>query len=225
LVIVVTDCQDKGRSFGLKMKKTTTNKATSSSDCIKKAARELFMRKGLDGARNEEIAAISGTSPALISYYFKGKEKLFDEILIEVFAEFIVKVEAIANEPYTNFETKVRQLVDCYSELVIESPHLPLNALMKIRKKHAGISNYTKQMRNMLHHSIMAQQLRREVSLGKYKDITIAHVVMNIVGLTLFPALAAPIIQTIGDMREEQYQQLIRDRQEHIADWVLFTLR
>jgi AcrR family transcriptional regulator len=207
------------------MKKTTTNKATSSSDCIKQAARELFMRKGLDGARNEEIAAISGTSPALISYYFKGKEKLFDEILIEVFTEFIAKVEAVANEPYTNFETKVRLLVDCYSEFVIESPHLPLNALMKIRKKHPGISNYTKQMRNMLHHSIMAQQLRREVSQGIYKDITIGHVIMNIVGLTLFPALAAPIIQTIGDMREEQYQQLIRDRQEHIADWVLFTLR
>jgi len=207
------------------MKKTKDPAAEETKQSIKLAAREVFLRKGLDGARNEEIAAISGTSPALISYYFIGKEKLFDEILIEVFTEFIAKVEAVANEPYTNFETKVRQLVDCYSEFVIESPHLPLNALMKIRKKHPGITNYTKQMRNMLHHSIMAQQLRREVSLGKYKEITIAHVIMNIVGLTLFPALAAPIIQTMGDMREEQYQQLIRARQQHIADWVLFTLR
>jgi hypothetical protein len=37
--------------------------------------------------------------------------------------------------------------------------------------------------------------------------------------------MAAPILQTIGDVREEQFQALIRERQKHIAEWVLITLK
>ena len=126
MVIVVTDCQDKRRSFGLKMKKTTTNKATSSSDRIKQAARELFMCKGLDAAKSHDIAALAGTNQGLITYYFKSKEQLFEIVLVEVLSEFIMKVELVANNNATHFEQKVHALVDCYSTMVLENPYLPI---------------------------------------------------------------------------------------------------
>lgn len=207
------------------MKISSEMKSDKTRQQIKKAAREVFLRNGLDGARNEEIALLSNTSPALISYYFKSKEKLFDETLIEVYLEFIEKAQLIANNPATNFEMKLRELVDCYSDMTIDSPHLPIFSILKIRMKNRAVVTYTMQMRNMLHKSIMASQLREQVKAGKFKDITMAHVLMNIVSLTLFPALAAPVLQTIGDTREEGYRKLIRERQKQIADWVLFTLR
>ena len=192
---------------------------------IKAAARIVFLKKGLDGARTQEIAALAEANPSLIPYYFKTKQKLFDIILVEAFNEFIGKVEKIVNDGSTNFEMKVHRLVDCYSEMVLESPHLPLYSITVIRKGNSAVINYTKQMRNMLHHSVMARQLKQEVEAGKFKPNTIGQVLMNIVSLTLFPALAAPVLQTMGDMKEVHYIQLIESRQKHIAGWVLYTLR
>ena len=192
---------------------------------IKQAARIIFLKKGLDGARTQEIAALANANPALIPYYFKTKQKLFDIILAEVFNEFIAKVEKVVNDGNTNFETKVHLLVDRYSEMVLESPYLPLYSITVIRKGNSAVITYTKQMRIMLHHSLMARQLKQEIEAGKFKPAILAQVIMNIASLTLFPALAAPVLQTMGDMKEAHYIQLIESRQKHIAEWVLHTLR
>ena len=192
---------------------------------IKEAARIVFLKKGLDGARTQEIAALANANPSLIPYYFKTKQKLFDIILAEVFNEFIAKVEKVVNDGNTNFETKVYLLVDRYSEMVLESPYSPLYSITVIRKGNSAVITYTKQMRIMLHHSVMARQLKQEVEAGKFKPATLAQVIMNIVSLTLFPALAAPVLQTMGDMKEVHYIQLIESRQKHIAEWVLHTLK
>lgn len=192
---------------------------------IKKAARIVFLKKGLDRARTQEIADLAAVNHSLIPYYFKSKQKLFDIILAEVFNEFIAKVEKVVNDGNTNFETKVYLLVDRYSEMVLESPYLPLYSITVIRKGNSAVITYTKQMRIMLHHSVMARQLKQEVEAGKFKPATLAQVIMNIVSLTLFPALAAPVLQIVGDMKEVHYIQLIESRQKHIAEWVLHTLR
>jgi AcrR family transcriptional regulator len=192
---------------------------------LKEAARVVFLKKGLDGARTQEIADLAEANPALIPYYFKSKQKLFDIILVEALNAFIGRVEKIVNDGTTDFETKVYKLVDCYSEMVLQSPHLPLYSITVIRKGNSAVINYTKQMRNMLHVSVMARQLKQEVEAGKYKPTNIAHVLMNLLGLTIFPALAAPVLQTIGDMKEVHYNQLIESRRKHIAGWVLHTMR
>jgi len=193
---------------------------------LKEAARIVFLKKGLDSARTQEIADLAEANPALIPYYFKSKQKLFDIILAEALNAFIGRVEKIVNDRTTDLETKVYKLVDCYSDMVLQSPHLPLYSITVIRnKRNSAVVNYTKQMRNMLHISVMANQLKQEVDTGKYKPTNIAHVLMNLLGLTIFPALAAPVLQTIGDMKEVHYNQLIESRRKHIAGWVLHTMR
>lgn len=117
------------------MEMTIQHEDIDTRERIKDAARQIFLKYGLEGARTQEIANLSQTTPSLISYYFKGKEKLFDTILTETFTAFIARVEKIVNATNTDFETKVHQLVDCYSDMVVESPHLPMATLIKIRQK------------------------------------------------------------------------------------------
>ena len=209
----------------LPMKKNIAENLNNTQARIKQAARIIFLKQGLEGARTQEIAALADANPALIPYYFKSKQKLFDIILEEAFKAFIAKVEKVVNDGSTNFETKVELLVVCYSEMILESPHLPLYSITVIRNGHSAVINYTKQMRNMLHVSVMARQLKQEVKAGKFKPTTMAQVLMNLLGLTLFPALAAQVLQTMGDMKEVHYMQLINSRQKHIAGWVLHTLK
>jgi AcrR family transcriptional regulator len=212
-------------NFSSTMKTNVSENLDNTQARIKQAARIIFLKKGLDGARTQEIADLAGANPALIPYYFKTKHKLFEIILVEEFAGIIARIEKIVNDQGTPFEIKVQKLVDVCSDMVLESPHLPIYSVSVIRKGNSAVINYTKHMRNMLHQSVMAGQLRQEVAAGTLKPIGVAHVLINLLGLAIFPALAAPILQIMGDMKEEDYAQLIKSRQQHVAEWVLQSLR
>lgn len=55
------------------------------------AARNVFIRKGFAGARMQEIADEAGINKALLHYYFRSKEKLFEVIFKESFGKLLPK--------------------------------------------------------------------------------------------------------------------------------------
>jgi len=57
---------------------------TDTEKIILEAARQVFIRKGFDGARMQEIADEANINKALLHYYFRSKDKLFMAIFVEV---------------------------------------------------------------------------------------------------------------------------------------------
>ena len=66
--------------------------STEVRDKIICAARTLFVKKGLKGTTMRNIAATSGTNVAMVNYYFRSKNNLFDAILDEAFNVLAGKV-------------------------------------------------------------------------------------------------------------------------------------
>lgn len=62
---------------------------------ILEAARKIFLEKGLDGARMQDIADKAGINKAMLHYYFRSKDKLFEQIFLEVAGHFLPKIMAI----------------------------------------------------------------------------------------------------------------------------------
>ena len=64
---------------------------------IKEAARIVFIRKGMAGARMQEIADKAGINKAMLHYYYRSKEKLFQTIFKEILDAFIPNIlESVA---------------------------------------------------------------------------------------------------------------------------------
>ena len=59
-------------------------KKDSTEDKILEAAKNVFVTKGMEGARMQEIADEAGINKALLHYYFRSKERLFEAIFSEV---------------------------------------------------------------------------------------------------------------------------------------------
>lgn len=70
------------------------------------AARRRFLAQGVDGASLRKIAEDADTNIGMIYYYFPTKEDLFSAVLEEVYEEFLVDIESIA-ESVESFETRV----------------------------------------------------------------------------------------------------------------------
>src|SRR5580698_8757544 len=98
----------------------------STEEKIKEAARKLFTQKGFAATRTRDIAEEAGINLALLNYYFRSKERLFDLVMLENFGQFISGVRALFNDENTSLDQKIEALVNFYIDRLIISPDLPL---------------------------------------------------------------------------------------------------
>src|SRR3954463_13057426 len=100
-------------------------KDLSTEEKILNAAKKVFLTKGMDGARMQDIADEAGINKALLHYYFRSKEKLFETIFLEVAGSFLPRVGKILQTDTTIFE-KIELFCAEYISQVIQAPYAPI---------------------------------------------------------------------------------------------------
>lgn len=94
------------------------------ADKIFDAAKKVFVEKGFDGARTQRIADEGGVNKALLHYYFKTKERLFELTYKDSIDKLFDTIELLlANE--LPIETKIDGFVDGLSDFCIQNPLIP----------------------------------------------------------------------------------------------------
>ena len=58
-----------------------TEKEISTEEKILETASKVFTEKGFSGTRTRDIAEHAGINLALLNYYFRSKEKLFEQVM------------------------------------------------------------------------------------------------------------------------------------------------
>src|SRR5258706_4583523 len=111
------------------MTKYKKNKTTE--ERILDAARKVFVRNGMSGARMQDIADEAGINKALLHYYFKNKRKLFEEIFMEAADELFPRINKIFRSEESLF-VKIERFCDEYISVVLENPYLPLFVLNEL---------------------------------------------------------------------------------------------
>src|SRR6478735_10691909 len=96
-------------------------KDLSTEEKILNAAKKVFLTKGMDGARMQDIADKAGINKALLHYYFRSKDKLFERIFIEEAQKFMPRVTHIMLSEMTLFE-KIEKFVGEYIDTLIQNP-------------------------------------------------------------------------------------------------------
>src|ERR1700755_347789 len=105
----------------------------STEQKIKEAARKLFTQKGFAATRTRDIAEEAGLNLALLNYYFRSKQKLFDIIMMENFRQFIKGISFNFLEEATPLDEKIGKIVTLYIDFLTQHPDLPLFILNELR--------------------------------------------------------------------------------------------
>ena len=90
-------------------KRPVKTKEASTEQKIKEAARKLFTQKGFAATRTRDIAEEAGINLALLNYYFRSKQKLFDLIMMENFRQFIGGLAANFTDETLTLEERCRR--------------------------------------------------------------------------------------------------------------------
>jgi AcrR family transcriptional regulator len=191
----------------------------STEEKIKEAARRLFTKKGYAATRTRDIAEEAGINLALLNYYFRSKEKLFDIVILENFVQFIGGVKTLLNEKHTTLEEKIGGIADLYIGKLIANPDLPMFILNEIHSdpKKLKAKGFTK---DMLWNSYFMKQFLEEYMKRKQPAPNPIHHIMNIFAMTIFPFIGAPILKEVGGVSEEQFLMLMEERRKWIPIWI-----
>lgn len=200
-------------------KKTSKSKEISTEEKIKTAARKVFTQKGFAAARTRDIAEEAGINLALLNYYFRSKEKLFDLVMAEKMQEFFGILVPVLNDPATSLENKIRSVAEYYIGLILENPELPLFVLSEIRGGQQGFLKMI-QKSDFFNRSVFIKQLAE-----KRPDIIPFQFLVSILGMCLFPFLMRPVLQKVANLHNEEFKQLMLERKELIPLWTKAMLK
>ena len=100
---------------------------------IAETARELFLEKGFDGVKMQELADRAGVNKGLLHHYFKNKQSLFDEVFANAINQLFGKLEKGFDQE-GSLKDKINMIVDAYFEMLLSNPKLPIFVFSELNK-------------------------------------------------------------------------------------------
>ncbi len=190
---------------------------------IFEAARKVFHAKGLDGARMQEIADEAGINKAMLHYYFRSKDKLFGSIFEEDFKEFFKRLAELISADLPLLE-KIEFFVENYLELILQNSYIPAFILSEIHHNPERIKNIFLE-KGIKAEQIFMDDIKTAISLGIIRPIDPKQLIVNIIGLCIFPIVAKPILCTMLSFDEEGYRNFIEERKKEVARFVINSIK
>lgn len=192
---------------------------TSTEDRIKAAARKVFHQKGFAATRTRDIAEEAGINLALLNYYFRSKQKLFDLVMVETLQSFFASVAESLNDTSLSFDQKIETFVERYLSLLIEQPQIPLFVLGEARHEPDAFIEKVG-FKEKLMGSSFIEEFQQKMFRGEIAMMHPLQFLVNIMALVVFPFVASPFLKSAGKFNEEEFNFLMEQRKALIPKWI-----
>jgi len=193
------------------------------------AAKEVFQHKGLTGARMQEIADQAGINKALLHYYYRTKDKLFEKVFELAFSVFIPKIRDIVLSTDKSVFDKIIFFVENYIDLLNKHPYIPgfvINELNRNPQILVQVFEKNVQFKEMNLFEKFDAQLKDEAKKGIIRPIDARNLMTNVIGLCIFPIVARPIIQGIMfDNNKKNYDIFLEQRKKMVIDFIINAIK
>lgn len=182
-------------------------------------ARGIFQRKGLSGARMQEIADAVGINKAMLHYYFDSKERLFSAVFEESAAMLFTVLQGVleADLPLTE---KLHVFVSDYLDLLLEHPHIPAFVLGEVHQAPERARHWATTLR----FDRFTAQVEGEVRAGRIRAIEAQRLLLDLMSLCVFPFAARPMLQGAFGLTDPAFKEMILRRKTEIPELLLGSL-
>jgi TetR/AcrR family transcriptional regulator len=197
-----------------------TDSKQDTEKIILEAARRVFIRKGLDGARMQEIADEAGINKALLHYYFRSKDKLFKMVFREAMGKFFPGMVSILGSDNIPIEKKVEAFIENYIKIIQENPFIPSFIIGELNKNPNQLTEFFVEsgidvsLVSFIIDGVIAKELGITPQYAR-------HLVVNIIALCVFPFVGRPLLEKIiFQANADDFDQFILERKTVIMDLI-----
>jgi len=193
-------------------------------DRILKAAIDEFVEYGFYGARTQNIANRAKVNKAMLHYYFRNKENIYDETLKTLFFKVMEKLNNISDEPVEP-EKKMDQILDAFMEIFTDSTFYPKLLLYEIIRGGDRLAKLVRENLLLIPVNPLTGKIykyfKNQMKTGKIKRVNIYHLLISLIAQVVPVYGAKALIGDkaklfgIGDMALNKF---VRDRKKFVLD-------
>lgn len=178
-----------------------------------KAAEQEFMLRGFDGAKTASIARAAGVTHAMLHYYFRTKEQLFERILTDKMNLMGRSVLTAFGNPELPLLERLKDGISRHFDFLVENPDLPrfiINEVFSRPERYEIMRKGVSRIIDKLMQSVQ-QELDSMAAQGEIVPVDVRMLMLDVVSLNIFPFITYPMIKPLlGDIaadRERFFEQ------------------
>ena len=168
---------------------------------ILKTAMDVFVEKGWHGAKTQEIADRAGINKAMLHYYFRSKEKLYERILEIVLTKYFKQLNEIFKTE-DDLELVLRSFIDKYLDILNKNSKVPL---FMVRELAAGGKTINRVIKKCLEDGRLKfpaeflRILQEEKDKGNIAEVDPVQFMLTLIGSCVYFFIAKPVFKAFLD--------------------------
>jgi AcrR family transcriptional regulator len=198
---------------------------TDTEQKILRAASEIFLEKGHDGARMQEIADKAGINKALLHYYFRSKQKLFRTIFRKELQTMLVSIFSLIS-PADNFKEFLKKFIPGYLENVSSRKNIMRFILWELDKSPKEVAEWFLEVfqdRGFPGNPILLR-VEKAIKDGEIRPVDPTNFVLSLLGMCVFPFVAEPMLKYLLPGFSTDAPNFLKNRTEAIIDLIYSEL-
>lgn len=193
---------------------------------VLEAAMKVFTQKGYAAARMDDIAKEANINRALLHYYFRGKDKLFDLIFEQKVKEFFSGLGQILFSD-RKLEDVIREMVKHEITLIVANPYLPLFVLQELQQSPERLLNHAKasgMSPNLIlkRFSVLVNDAIRSKTINKIEP---GQLLINIMSLCIYPMIAKPVLKSVLELDDKKFDNMMAQRIAQVSEFILLSIK
>jgi len=191
---------------------------------IFESATEVFVEKGMDGARMQDIADHAGINKALLHYYYRSKDRLFDAVFEKIAGKIFSKFAPVLDENLT-LEDKIRFFYKEHITFLQKNPRLPLFLLNEINRNPGRVKRLVRNLDLEKLWITLADQHKEELESYNITRESIPQLMISIASMSVFPFAARGILEGVFDKLGIDFDSFVEERKTFAAEFVIKAIK
>jgi TetR/AcrR family transcriptional regulator len=195
--------------------------STETKAAILKAAERIYAENGLAGARTDAIAASAGVNKALLYYYFKSKEGLYQAVVGSQLSEFQEQARKVLSAKGPAGPILLRY-VSYHFDFIGTHPNYPRIFQRIMMEGDRALEQLIRQYSVPLKRLLFAL-LERGMRSGEFRRMDKGHAVISIAGLAAHYFNIAPALRLVTG--QDPYSKAnLNGRKAEVLDFIRYAL-
>ena len=199
------------------------SKAENTETEILNAAKEIFQQKGMAGARMQEIADKAKINKALLHYYYRSKQLLFEAVFKSAFSILAPQLNKVLNDDSGLFE-KIKNFTANYVSFVIKHPYLPNFVIQELSKNPEFVLKLRSE-KNFPSIDKFKLQVNDAILQGIIRPIEAEQLFINIMCLNIFPFIGEPLLMALVNVDKDNYNKILEKRKTEVAEFIINAIK
>lgn len=200
--------------------------AQSKEQQILEAAEREFLKKGYDGARTTSIAKAAGVTHAMLHYYFRTKEQLFERFIDKKMSEVVPLLTHLFGNSDLPLVERIEETISVHFDFVATNPDLPRFLINEILPYKERCDLFYSKVANFLY---FFNNLQREVNeaaaRGEVEQFNVLLLFQSILSLNIFPSLMANMIENLMSNNEQSMKEIFAQRKAENIELIMRRIK